>query len=434
MKQPIQLSFKEIVSYLCHIEQKAPRKEFVLYETKHWVSPNTLIPMPTLLDEAKNMLGFVGLHNYQTNIKFEELGENEGGNISLNDTIEPIVRINISNAFKSNWEATLAVLAHEICHKFLMANGLYCAIDVNVNETYVDLATMYVGFGELMLNGCDTKVGNTSYKLGYLTKETYQVAYRLACSVLGNISTSCGNGIDGFVDKALTLWRMKDDKNELLKECFVKKSQQMSELSRNLSTMEQLIIQCKQDLSSGYDALDKEYFRELKKKDGIFCNKMAAFLTFFNATNRHKDDEVVEELNAIFNEALYKAFMVYQQHRHIELKQEKVTCPSCGTVGKTVKTESGIVKCPKCYRTFYWKADQWNCTCYQRQLETQRGEEKIRFDQRVQKEVEEKVRDMRKKTDAEIESFKRNEMAICKASIRNSMPWFYRWLASDYLE
>jgi Ribonuclease G/E len=143
---------------------------------------------------------------------------------------------------------------------------------------------------------------------------------------------------------------------------------------------------------------------------------------------------VTEELNEIFNEALYKAYMACQKYGHIELKQGKVTCPSCGTVGKTVKTESGIVKCPKCYRTFYWKADQWNCTCYQRQLETQRREERIRFNQKVQKEVEERLRDMHEKTDTEIENFKKNEMAICKASIRNSMPRFYRWLVSDYLE
>ena len=434
MTQPIQLSFKEIVGYLCHIEEKAPRKQFALYEVKHWLQPNTTVPIATVRDEAKNMLEFAGLHNFQADIRFETLDNNTGGNISLNNTMEPAVHINVSNTFRNNWNAVLAILAHEICHKFLMVNGLYCYLNVDVNETYVDLATMYVGFGELILNGCDTKVGNTSYKLGYLTMDTYQVAYQLACSVLGEIPTSRGIGIDVFADEALNLWKVRGDKNELLKECFVNKSQQMSELSRNIAAMEQLFNQCKQDLSSGYDALDKEFFRELKKDDGTINNKMAAFLAFYNATYGRKGDEMVEELNEIFNEALYKAYMVYQQHGHFELKQEKVTCPSCGTVGKTVKSESGIVKCPKCYRTFYWKADQWNCTCYQRQLETQRREEKIRFDQRVQKEVEERVRDVREKSEAEIERFRKNEMDICKASIRNSMPRFYRWLASDYLE
>lgn len=32
MTQPNQLLTKEIIGYLCHIEQKAPRKQFVLYE------------------------------------------------------------------------------------------------------------------------------------------------------------------------------------------------------------------------------------------------------------------------------------------------------------------------------------------------------------------------------------------------------------------
>lgn len=434
MTQPIQLSFKEIVSYLCHIERKASRKQFALYEMKHWVQPDVTVPIATVRDEAINILEFAGLHNYQTDIRFETLDNNTGGNISLNNTMEPVVHINVSSTFRNNWKAVLAILAHEICHKFLMVNGLYCSLNVDVNETYVDLTTMYVGFGELILNGCDAKVGNMSYKLGYLTMDTYQVAYRLACCVLGETSTNRGIGIDEFADEALNLWKMKDDKIELLKECFVKKSQQLSELSRNMAAMEQLFSHCKQDLSSDYDALDKEFFQELKMENGTVKNKMAAFLAFYNAAYGRKDDELVKELNEVFNEALYNAYMVYQQHGHFELKPEKVTCPSYGTVGKTVKTESGIVKCPKCYRTFYWKADQWNCTCYQRQMETQRREEKARFDQRVQKEVEEKVRDIREKTDAEMERFKKNELAICKASIRKSMPRFYRWLASDYLE
>ena len=149
MTQPIQLITKEIISYLCHIEQKAPRKQFALYETKHWIQPDTAIPLATVNDEAKNMLDFVGLHNYQTDIRFDVLNDNVGGNISLNNTKELVVHIRISSTYRNNWKATLAVLAHEICHKFLMVNGLYCSIDVNVNETYVDLATMYVGFGEL---------------------------------------------------------------------------------------------------------------------------------------------------------------------------------------------------------------------------------------------------------------------------------------------
>lgn len=434
MTQTIQLSFKEIVGYLCYIEQKAPRKQFALYKAKHWVQFGSAVPFATVLDEAKNMLEFVGLHNYQTDIKFAVLDGETGGNISLNDTMEPAVHINISNSFRNNWNAVLAVLAHEICHKFLMVNGLYCSIDISVNETFVDLATMYVGFGELMLNGCDTKIGNITYKLGYLTMDTYKVAYRLVCSVLGDISSVHGMGVDVYADEAIGRWSMNGDKHELLKECFVDKSQQLSELTRNFAVMEQLIAQCKLGLSSTYNALDKEFFRDLKTEDGTYVYKMAAFYTFVKATFDSKGDDVTGELNDIFNEALYKAYIACQKHGHIELKQEKVTCPSCGTVGKAVKIESGIVKCPKCYRTFYWKADQWNCTRYQRQLETQRREERVFFDQKVQKEVDEQVRDIREKVNTEIEDFKKNEMAICKASIIKSVPRIFRWLVSKYLK
>lgn len=433
MTQPIQLITKEIISYLCHIEQKAPRKQFALYETKHWIQPDTAIPLATVNDEAKNMLDFVGLHNYQTDIRFDVLNDNVGGNISLNNTKELVVHIRISSTYRNNWKATLAVLAHEICHKFLMVNGLYCSIDVNVNETYVDLATMYVGFGELMLNGCDTQVGNVSYRLGYLTMDTYKVAYRLVCSVLGNMSIDRLKGIDPAADSAINLWKMNDNKRELLKGCFIDKSRQLSELYRNLGVMEQLVHQCKAGLASNYNTLDQVFFCNLKEVDGNYANKMEAFSTFYKAMFGHDDDSLLEELNEVVNEALYKMYMLYQRQGHAELKQEMVTCPSCGHVGKSVLSKPGVVKCPKCHRTFYWEANPWNCTQYQLRVETKQKEERIRFNQKVQKEVEERTSIIRKKTDAEMESFKKNEMSICKESIRKSMPRFYRWLASDYL-
>lgn len=434
MTQPIHLITKEIIGYLCQIEQKAPRKQFALYETKHKMQPNTALSLATVNDEAKSMLEFVGLHDHQPDIRFEVLDGNVGGNISLNNTMEPVVHICISSTFRNNWSAILAVLAHEICHKFLMVNGLYCAIDVNVNETFVDLATMYVGFGELILNGYNTKVGNVNYQLGYLTIDTYKVAYHLVCSVLGNLSSYHGEGVDAIADEAVRRWNTNGDKYELLKQGFVNKSQQLSELSRNLSAMEQLIIQCKEKLSSNYNALDMEFFHSLREKDGDYVDKMAAFYTFYKSMFDSKGYDVTHELNDIISEALYKVYMVCQRQGHIELRSEKVTCPSCGTVGKTVKTESGIVKCPKCYRIFYWNANQWNCTCYQRQIEGHRREERLRFEQKVQEEVEKRVHDLHEKADAKMEHFKKNEMAICKAAIRSSMPRFYRWLVSDYLE
>lgn len=434
MTRPIQLVTKEIISYLCHIEQKAPRKQFALYEAKHVILPNTTIPLATVNDEAKRMLEFVGLRNYQTDIRFEVLDSNVGGNISLNNTMEPIVHICISSTYRNNWNATLAVLAHEICHKFLMVNGLYCSLDVNVNETYVDLATMYVGFGELMLNGCYTQVGSVSYQLGYLTMDTYKVAYRIVCNVLGNMSIDRLTGIDAIADSAINLWKVNDNKRELLKECFVDKSRQLSELYRNLGVMEQLVNQCKEGLASNYNTLDRMFFSDLREVDGGYADKMAAFATFYKATFSHDDDSLFEELNEVINEALYKMYILYQQHGCAELKQESVTCPSCGHVGKSVLSKPGIVKCPKCHRTFYWDASQWNCTQYQRMVETKQKEERIRFDQKVQKEVDERVRDIRKNAETEIEDFKKNEMSICKASIKKSMPRFYRWLASDYLE
>ena len=149
----IDLTPRQILSHLHDIEKKVPRKEFRIYiptDVNHAVVTDS-----ELVEETRKMLEFIGLFGYKLDITYAKTAEGTGGECKNNGT-DKSVHIHVSDSFRNNWEATVAVLAHEICHKVLFVNGLYSFIEMT-NEVYAELATIYFGFGELILNGYQAK-------------------------------------------------------------------------------------------------------------------------------------------------------------------------------------------------------------------------------------------------------------------------------------
>ena len=96
-------------------------------------------------------------------------------------------------------------MAHEICHKVLYINGVYYPNNAIENELLTDLATVYVGFGKLSLNGCYHRKEEKTQKyqngdlvtitkthvhtIGYLSLRQFAVAYNYVCSCYGITNT-----------------------------------------------------------------------------------------------------------------------------------------------------------------------------------------------------------------------------------------------------
>ena len=130
------------------------------------------------------MLKHIGLNNYLATITYENTIKGTAGYINLN--YEKDVWITIDKYGKHRKKSVLAVMAHEVCHKFLFVNGIHFAQPFgDILEWYTDLATIYVGFATLTLNGCKIhssykfhdKVTTVIYLTGYLEKSNYEYAY-----------------------------------------------------------------------------------------------------------------------------------------------------------------------------------------------------------------------------------------------------------------
>ncbi len=130
-------------------------------------------PEKAIKAEADNMFAFVGMGMYITEFKFDNL-TNAAGNIQLTPDYKAMITIDNSTA--KDAKKVLATLAHELCHKILFNHGLYFKNFLEEeNEIYADLATFYVGFGNLTMEGY--KVGNSIS--GYLTPSTYARAFHI---------------------------------------------------------------------------------------------------------------------------------------------------------------------------------------------------------------------------------------------------------------
>lgn len=184
--QAIDLSPLEVLKRFRDMEPHLPHKEFKLYKTTARFYLNNDDDMAqTCAVEAENMMNFAGLVGYTPHISFEDL-ENAAGNINLNPSLH--VHINLNKTVRCDSQAIMSTLAHEICHKVLyrylppFSRGPVMDIE---NEVMTDLATFYVGFGNLTMSGFYSRSYDTEHRMGYLTPRTYGIAYIISCVVNG---------------------------------------------------------------------------------------------------------------------------------------------------------------------------------------------------------------------------------------------------------
>jgi len=157
-------------------------------------NPNDIIDIQNIAKEIAQFIGLSGL-TFIVSIVSQENGV--AGQIELNTSGKEVF-IEISRKVTKFADAILAALAHEITHKHLQIHGISCSespLGKYENEVLTDIATVYLGFGKLMLNGCECKMiryepiqGGTrtvteTLKAGYLSRAQFALVYRLICAM-----------------------------------------------------------------------------------------------------------------------------------------------------------------------------------------------------------------------------------------------------------
>lgn len=460
----IDLTPRGILDNLKRIENALKRKGLCQY-IPLYISKGGLLDDVILRKEVKSMLEFVGLYDYVIDVKFYDTPNGVAGNISsANNTYEKAVHINVSNSYKNRWKCCVAILAHEICHKLLAVNGLY-ENETELNETLVDLSTIYVGFGNLILNGyvSDSK----QQIIGYLTLNTYKVAHHIVSVVYANesvVDTGLAD-VDVLIDEALGYWEKAENEYLLLKDCFIESEYQISELHRNITLLEQLLLTCKQDLIHNFSRNDNVFFKNLEEKDGKFRNKLTAFSLLYEliakeSYPKHKDNGFLRKVSEILNTAIFDLLQQYELKHPIELKYD-FECPSCATKMKNnnkVVDRNTILRCSNCGCHYYFFGERINFTKRQRELKEIRIKENEVVDERVTKRLLElrkndqievakakkeslnavnaanlSVIQTQTKAKQEIEYIRKYEQDEYKEKLYNRIPFYLRWLVRKYL-
>jgi hypothetical protein len=162
----------------------------------------------------------------------------------------------------------MATMAHEICHKLLFYSDLYyTTIDKELeNEVLADLATFYVGFGQLTMSGFYRKWGNMEIRSGYLTPRTYGIAFIISCRMNGiNPFTQ---SLPNYAKQALqdASQYIGDDffpklEEASLKEKFLEVGQIASRAIQNIDFLQELLHKQRQVIQNYDKCIDELFYR-----------------------------------------------------------------------------------------------------------------------------------------------------------------------------
>ena len=400
-----------------------------------------------LLSETKRMLEFAGLYGYDVDVKYSKLDDNVGGNIILNDSLEKAIHVNVSEKYRRKYAATIAILAHEICHKILSVNNLNVPLDI-MNEVYTDLTTIYMGFGEIIIEGYNMSSHNDCQILGYLTPETYKVTNAIVYAIFGEKDNKFSSE-DIYAEEAIENWNKYEDKEKALKAFFIEQESQIAELHRNILLLEGLLYQCKQDMLFAYENNNEIYYK-LPFENDSFCYPIAAFSAIYES-NFKKENPFLKKLIRCIDSAIFSTYTTYQEKGNYDFIYD-FSCPFCGNKGinNKVKDRIAVIKCPKCKKHYTFDARKWNVSSNQKLLNDERkkreqiikdkietAKRRIEKDandriQAIIKETNDRIKATNRKSTETIDEIRANEEQRTKEKIIKKIPLWLRWLVKEY--
>ena len=365
------LTEKDIVSKLALIEKHLGKCKGVLYTPTHDFSSFDEIKIQT---EASKMLKFVGLDNYIACLRYTNTQENTGGNIDLDNSSNVFIEIN--KDLKGRNEKVLAVMAHEICHKVLYVHKLYYPNLSTENEILTDLATVYVGFGKLSLNGCYTQYTsnkteyedgkevkiNTTHKetIGYLSLSQFAKAYNIV-SILGNYpQTDLLSGLNKYALDAIhsnTYYIGEQISKDYIKQTLKRVQTPDATLTNSITIVESILDDLKRLVKSDHQkfkedlVLPFDYNSDNQEIDNQF-RAAEVIANYPNVLYENDKDKANNLLKTLISNYEKLKGVDYTALLNLE-------CPCCGYKSnkRLSDNKSTFVRCPKCGYYFIWDAE-----------------------------------------------------------------------------
>lgn len=370
--EDLQLSQNEILSKLSLIEEYVKRDHYSFYEPSQTFDSNNTI---SVQKEAAKMMEFAGLNGYISVITYVDIYGKVGGNIELNDDKEVFIEIN--KQYKGNNDKTLAVLAHEICHKVLFLKNLH-GTDALENEILTDLATIYIGFGKLSLNGCyyreternvefqdgKLKINTTTRKetVGYLSLAQFAVAYCMVCACNGVKKADKMRGLSRFASKQVSSTMLYDSvspaNNTILKNKLQEIQQTDAHVINSVCVLEELINRIRKEIKKHHIRYWQDFIGSfnIEEDSSTLEKQLLANYVLNKYQSKNKDLKELNDILQHFTKSLIKNNHQYCDFQNIEENLRNIECPHCGYKREGALKENKKVfrKCPKCDYLFVW--------------------------------------------------------------------------------
>lgn len=339
----------------------------------------------SLQKTAKEIAEFIGLKEITPIVNFSDFTENVGGEIDLSNPEKKEVYIEIDRELVGRPDSVHCILSHELAHKWLQLLSLE-STETSTNEIRTDLATIILGLGKLMLNGCKTtasrrvfspegtQVHSSTHVLGYLTLEEFAYSYSIVCRLQSLDQGKIFSHLRPEAERALSNWSAFsfDFKNEDEAESIrsyrneERKFQiQLNELGKRLYFLRNAVLgrtesvwkkaheQRAKDLTTFGPDIDS-YLSEYLNCPFATADKIAQIQDSFAATLQLKEEaeKAIEEARFI-SDLIATSFRINALENH-DLSN-KVTCPCCEKNLRLPKTiKAADVTCPRCkYKFFY---------------------------------------------------------------------------------
>mgnify|MGYP001635001124 CR=1 FL=1 len=351
--QDIYITPKQILSYLKDFEEKLP-----LPQKDYFVSTLTTKPLTiaALNNEVNKMAEFIGLNGFTANCKWGKLPKGIGGQICLDGRRSGTLDIEINAEYQNELEVTRATLAHELCHKYLQCHGIYYPTLTEINETYTDLCTMYVGFGNIIIQGYSTD----RWKSGYLQFPIYKRMHNLVRAIIwGEIMAITDDYGEPFLTHTLRTWFNHPDKKLLARKIYKHAFREFSDYQRNVEIFKQLLSMLEEEpLRLAEQVDEKMYQPEWFDADGELKQKVACFISVYEGIvikEKYKDTSI-HTMNRHLQHVI--AFLVDAIGRNKfptnRINRLYFECPYCRhrALASKIANSETIVKCPNCKKRF----------------------------------------------------------------------------------
>lgn len=315
-----------------------------------------------LKTQVENMIHFVGLGSMPLVINVEKL-QNAAACINLAEESSVNIAIDEDVLKRNRFDTIFVALAHELGHKVLIRSGLFFTglMDIE-NEIYADLSTFYLGFGKFTLRGCNFTEEGIKHRYGYLTIETYAMAYVISEYMNGREPDTAALPDDivalikDAVSKCQCKW-IKNMTNEEVVKSHYKKETSSSGTTTTILEIFNVILE--KHASSSCEAMKALNQACLKQENGapLDCRKNAIALAVYkdlnnsdSIINNHNLDNLLESLAFTITSSGYDInnLMTSLQHK----------CPHCGTIinNPSFKDANGKrvfhIRCKKCNTVF----------------------------------------------------------------------------------